>query len=170
MRVDRFPLLRVALAVFAAVAITSSALPATAATSPAHLGSTDLGKVIVSAKGRTVYVFAADSKGKSTCKGSCASTWPPVIVSSKAVGKIDGGAAKLATITRSDGRLQLTVNGRPVYTFTGDSAKGDVNGQGVDGFGARWWAVGPNGTRITTIAGDGQNPASDPNAPPDYGY
>jgi predicted lipoprotein with Yx(FWY)xxD motif len=157
-RVDRFPLLRVALALFTAVAITSSALPATAATSPAHLGSTDLGKVIVSAKGRT------------TCKGSCASTWPPVIVSSKAVGKIDGGAAKLATITRSDGRLQLTVNGRPVYTFTGDSAKGDVNGQGVDGFGARWWVVGPNGTRITTIAGDGQDPVSDPNAPPDYGY
>lgn len=170
MRGTRFTLPRVALIVLVAAAITTGALPATAASAPVQPASTSLGKVLVNSKGRTVYVFAADPKGKSTCRGACAAAWPPVIVSSKNVGKPDGGAARLGTITRSDGRLQLTVNGRPVYTFTGDSAKGDVNGQGIDGFGARWWVVGPNGARITKVATAAPTPAPDPTLPPDYGY
>ena len=59
----------------------------------------------------------------------------------------------LATITRSDGSKQVAYGGHPLYYFAGDSATGDTNGEGVDGFGAKWWVVSPSGASITKASG-----------------
>ncbi len=64
----------------------------------------------------------------------------------------DAASSDVATITRQDGARQVTYAGHPLYYFAGDSAAGQTNGQGVDGFGALWWLVAPSGQKITTTA------------------
>jgi predicted lipoprotein with Yx(FWY)xxD motif len=110
-------------------------------------GTTKVGTVLVDRKGRTLYAFAADTKGHSNCDGSCATYWPPV----KAVGALnrpDGVEAKLGTTKRSDGSVQLTVAGWPMYTYAGDSEPGQATGQGKDLSGGKWWVVAPSGRWI----------------------
>ncbi|MBO0812316.1 MAG: hypothetical protein J2P23_09760, partial [Microlunatus sp.] len=62
---------------------------------------------------------------------------------------VQGVTGKVGTITGADGRLQVTLDGRPLYTFASDSGPGDVNGQGIRG---AWWVLGPTGTKITKKA------------------
>lgn len=126
---------------------------AEAAAPPVVVTTSSLGKILVNGRGLTVYMFAGDSKDMSTCAGPCAANWPPVIVKSTSVTKAPGVTAKLGTTKRSDGTLQLTVNGWPVYTFMLDTAKGDLAGQGVKAFGAKWWVLSPSGVRITKATG-----------------
>ena len=64
-------------------------------------------------------------------------------------------ASMLGTSTRSDGTVQVTYAGHPLYLFAGDSAAGDMNGQGIDAFAAKWYVLGPNGTQITSQASSG---------------
>jgi predicted lipoprotein with Yx(FWY)xxD motif len=108
--------------------------------------TTSLGTVLVDGRGLTVYVFDKDTKGatSSACSGACATQWPAVDTSS-ATPKVDGVTGAVGTITGVDGKLQVTVNGWPLYTFAGDSSAGDVTGQGVGGI---WWAVGADGNKI----------------------
>jgi predicted lipoprotein with Yx(FWY)xxD motif len=117
-----------------------------------HTGKTDFGKVLVDSNGKTLYVFAADSPGKSNCTGTCLQYWP----AAKASGTVSHSSdvtAKLATIKRSDGATQLTVNGWPVYTYAADSGPGQATGQGSNLSGGRWWVVAPSGTQIKSSAG-----------------
>jgi hypothetical protein len=58
-------------------------------------------------------------------------------------------ASDLGTITRSDGTKQVTYDGHPLYYFSGDSGPGTASGQGVNGFGAKWWLVAPTGSDVT---------------------
>lgn len=133
----------------ATLGVATMAPQAGAATPPVHTATTSAGKVLVNSAGRTIYVFATDTVGTSNCTGGCVTAWPPVIVTAKAMPKAAGVSAKLGTIKRADGALQLTVNGYPVYTYKGDSAAGQANGQGVDA-GGLWWVVGPNGAWVKT--------------------
>jgi predicted lipoprotein with Yx(FWY)xxD motif len=107
------------------------------------------GTFLTNGSGRAVYLWVKDPAGKSECTGACAGAWPPVT----AVGTLTaaGGAkqADLGTITRSDGTKQVTYDGHPLYYFAGDSGAGQTNGQGSDGFGAKWWLVAPSGAEIT---------------------
>jgi predicted lipoprotein with Yx(FWY)xxD motif len=111
--------------------------------------STRLGRILVDARGHTLYLFKKDSGTKSSCFGACATAWPPL----RATGKptVSGGAkaSMVATTKRSDGKPQVTYNGHPLYRFMGDSKPGDTNGQGLNAFGARWYAVSPTGKQIT---------------------
>ena len=133
---------------------------ASAASQVVKIAATSAGKVIVAANGRTLYVFAADSPGTSTCTGSCAQAWPPVLVTSRSLGHSSDVKAKLSTITRSDGKTQLAINGLPVYTFSGDSAAGQDHGQGLNSSGGLWWVIGPNGTPIKAAATSGSGSTS----------
>jgi len=132
-------------------AAASSSSPAAAANAVLKTADTGLGKVVVDAKGRTVYVFDKDAagSGSSACSGPCLDKWPPV---QAAAGKptVSGVTGELGTIKRDDGTMQLTLAGMPLYVFAGDGKAGDVTGQGVGGV---WWAVGPDGTKITTMPG-----------------
>jgi predicted lipoprotein with Yx(FWY)xxD motif len=116
-------------------------------------GSTKLGTIVVDGKGDTVYLYTKDTanSGKSTCTGQCATTWPAVTTTSTSP-KVKGVTGTVGTITRSDGSMQVTLNGWPLYTFASDSAAGDTSGQNVEG---TWFVVSPAGTKMTAVAPSG---------------
>jgi predicted lipoprotein with Yx(FWY)xxD motif len=111
--------------------------------------NSSLGKVLVDSKGRTVYLFQKDTGSMSTCSGACATDWPPVTTTGKPTAGSGLTASMVGTTTRSDGTKQVTYNGHPLYTFVGDSKAGDTAGQGLNDFGASWWAVSPSGSEVT---------------------
>ncbi|HET6635604.1 MAG TPA: hypothetical protein VFH77_11355 [Streptomyces sp.] len=121
----------------------------TSATGKVTTSSGDLGRTfLVDARGRTVYLFEADTSGRSSCSGSCAKAWPPVTVTSTPQA---GGKAQqnlLGTTTRGNGDKQVTYNGHPVYYYKGDTKPGDTKGQGLDQFGAKWFVVTPAGDAV----------------------
>jgi predicted lipoprotein with Yx(FWY)xxD motif len=132
----------------------SSAPPKAAGGQAATVGvqNSSLGKILDDSKGDTLYLFKKDTSTKSTCTGACASAWPPLRVSGKPVVGTGANASKLGSSPRSDGKAQVTYNGHPLYTFTGDKSPGDTSGQGVNAFGARWYAVSPAGNQVTAKA------------------
>lgn len=115
--------------------------------------STSLGTILVDGTGRTVYVFANDRTNESTCEGDCATNWPPVAAPQKLPPSVSGVTGALGTATRPDGSQQLTVAGHPVYRFSGDSAVGQTNGQGITLNGGVWTTVLPSGAPDTKPAG-----------------
>jgi predicted lipoprotein with Yx(FWY)xxD motif len=135
----------------------SAAKPKTADGRPATLGiaNENLGKILVDAQGRTLYLFQRDAGTTSACTGACAINWPPLRANAKPT--VGGGtkASIVGTSARSDGKPQVTYNGHPLYRFSGDHGSGDTNGQGVNAFGGLWYAVSPSGDEITTPARSG---------------
>ena len=131
------------------------ASPSTAsAPAPGHgrasvkLASTNLGKVLVDAQGRTLYLFEADKGPMSACDGACASSWPPLTTTGHPTGGPGLTASKLGTTKRSDGATEVTYTGHPLYTYAGDSAPGQTNGQGLDDYGAEWYVLSAAGGKI----------------------
>ena len=112
------------------------------------LATTKLGKVLVDARGRTLYLFKADKGPKSACDGACASVWPPLTSTGRPTAGPGVTASKLGTTRRSDGATEVTYNGHPLYTFAGDSAPGATSGQGLDDFGAEWYVLAARGDKI----------------------
>jgi predicted lipoprotein with Yx(FWY)xxD motif len=111
--------------------------------------SATVGTYLADGAGRTLYVFDNDTAKppKSTCNGSCATAWPPLLI--KSPGKIfpKGVNPKiLGYVERADHTCQVTVNGHPVYFFVADAKAGDINGQGVNG---KWFAVRPDGGKTS---------------------
>jgi predicted lipoprotein with Yx(FWY)xxD motif len=183
-----------AAALLAAVACSSSAssssttpastgTPAAAGSSSASASGSASGTVITTAKssggdfltnssGRAIYLFMADSNNKSACSGACASAWPPVTTTGSPTASGSAMASELSTITRSDGTKQVTYDGHPLYYFAGDTGAGTDRGQGVDGFGAKWWLVAPSGSSITTavtLSGGSGGSAPSPSSSSGYG-
>lgn len=106
-----------------------------------------LGPILTDANGNTLYVFEPDEPGVSNCADQCAEAWPPLTVDEGQEPTVgDGVSGDLAVIERADGARQVTYNEMPLYSFVRDEQPGDVNGQGVDGFGGEWYAVPPGAT------------------------
>ncbi len=101
-----------------------------------------LGRFLVDAQGRSLYLFLSDQPNKSNCTGNCAVNWPPLL----AYGQVEAGegidTAKLGTLHREDGTIQVTYNGHPLYYFAGDAQPGDTNGHEKGG---KWFLVTPEG-------------------------
>jgi predicted lipoprotein with Yx(FWY)xxD motif len=119
------------------------------AKSNATIGSS----ILVNSSGMTLYKFSADTAGMSACSGTCATAWPPLTVASGTTPKGGSGASgTFGTITRSDGTLQVTHNGDPLYTFSGDTSAGATNGQNLTVNGGTWTVVtvGSSSTKATT--------------------
>jgi len=91
--------------------------------------------VLTNSKGLTVYMFAADSPGKSNCYGDCASYWPPVIGSATHAAGVPG---TFGTTTRTDGTKQVTWNGHPLYTYVADGGPGQAKGNNLNLNGGLW--------------------------------
>ena len=134
-----------ALAVFATVAASSGA----AASKPATVSvrKAKLGRVLLDAQGRTLYLFMKDKNDKSACAGACATGWPPLLTSGKPKAGTGVASKLLGTTVRRSGR-QVTYDGHPLYTYAGDSRPGQTNGEGSNAFGAAWYVLAPNGHRI----------------------
>jgi predicted lipoprotein with Yx(FWY)xxD motif len=133
----------VAAVVFGVSVATASAgqpVPATAG-GTAMLRTTTIGGVTVltNSSGRTLYSFAPDTPAKSACYGSCAVYWPPVIGNPVAGPGV--ALSKIATIRRTDGSLQVTYAGHPLYTYIGDTAPGQASGNNINLNGGFWHEV-----------------------------
>jgi predicted lipoprotein with Yx(FWY)xxD motif len=98
--------------------------------------------VLADANGRTLYWFAPDTAARSACYGSCAAYWPPVKGPPTAGPGVTG---KLSVLTRSDGSVQAAYDGHPLYTYVGDSAPGQANGNGLNLNGGLWHEVPASG-------------------------
>jgi predicted lipoprotein with Yx(FWY)xxD motif len=108
--------------------------------------SSELGTILVDAKGFTVYSFAKDQGTTSSCYGGCAEAWPPVIVKGEPTAGEDAESSDLGTTKRKDGTTQATYAGHPLYTFIEDKEAGEANGNGVTAFGAEWNALDESGS------------------------
>jgi predicted lipoprotein with Yx(FWY)xxD motif len=128
----------VALAVLGASVVAAGA-PAMTTPSGA-LKTVSIGgvRVLADANGRTLYWFAPDTAGRSACYGSCAAYWPPVKGPATAGSGVTG---KLSVLSRSDGSVQAAYDGHPLYTYVGDSAPGQANGNGLNLNGGLWHEV-----------------------------
>ena len=118
--------------------------PAVLADASVLVADSDLGQILTDADGNTIYYFANDSEGTSTCADDCLANWPPVPAEGTPTAG-DGVTAELGTTQATDGTTMLTVNGFPAYYFAGDTAAGDTNGQAV---GDVWWVFGADGEPI----------------------
>jgi predicted lipoprotein with Yx(FWY)xxD motif len=126
----------------------STAGPSASAAASVTLSSTNdptLGAYLTGQNGMTLYVFARDPADLSFCSLDCATTWPPLAGATGAtITPPSGATGTFATITRSDGIVQVTYNDMPLYYFSGDSAAGDTKGAGKDGV---WYVAPLSGTR-----------------------
>lgn len=126
-----------------------SPTPKVATGTKIDVGSTRLGRVLVDGRGRTLYLFVADTGTKSTCNSSaCVQYWPPLLTTGAPQAGAGVNAGLLGTTKRQDGTSEVTYAGHPLYYFISDNKAGDVTGQGINGFGGPWYVVSPSGMRI----------------------
>jgi predicted lipoprotein with Yx(FWY)xxD motif len=135
---------------------TSTSSPAAA--TAGSLKTTTIGgaTVLTSSKGFTLYSFAPDTSTKSNCNGTCAQNWPPV----KGPATAAGVTGTFGTIKRSDGSVQATFDGHPLYTFVGDTAAGQAKGNGLNAAGGLWHEITTSGSAApvsTSSPGGGGN-------------
>jgi predicted lipoprotein with Yx(FWY)xxD motif len=126
-------------------------VPVTGAATVEVSESADFGSILVDGEGMSLYVFMADTQdaGTSACTDTeCTTDWPPLTSDGDPVAGEGADETLLGTITRDDGTTQVTYNGWPLYRFSGDTASGDTNGQGLEEFGGLWFLVSPAGEAI----------------------
>ncbi len=116
------------------------------------LRKTSLGKVLVTASGRTLYMYKPDRKNKSNCYAGCAGFWPPLISKAKARAGTGVKARLIGVAMRKNGQHQVTYRGHPLYTFAQDSKSGQVKGQGYDGI---WYVLNAAGKVVKRSSGGG---------------
>jgi len=110
----------------------------------------NLGMVLTGEDGKTLYVFAKDTTGTSTCTDACAATWPPFTLDDGESAVAGSGVTgTVSTIQRPDGSTQVAINGHPLYYYGGDHAAGDTNGEGIKGV---WFAGGADGSPVQGAA------------------
>jgi predicted lipoprotein with Yx(FWY)xxD motif len=170
-----------ALSACASSASSSSSTPAT--TAPAAGGSSAAASsaggatvnmttingtaVLTNSSGKTMYWFAPDTSTTSKCTGSCATYWPPV------TGPVTAGSGvtgTLGTITRSDGTMQATYDGHPLYTYVGDTAAGQAKGNGLNLSGGLWYEMTVSGAKPAVATAGSTGSASTGSAGGGYGY
>jgi predicted lipoprotein with Yx(FWY)xxD motif len=142
-------------------AASSAPSSTNAASGTVDLAKSSLGAILIDSRGRTLYLWQADTGAKSTCTGACAATWPPLVTSGKPTAGSGIAGSLLGTTRRTNGSKQVTYNGHPLYLFAGDTAPHQTNGQGSNGFGAPWYVLSPRGNPLTgsTASTGGSSPA-----------
>jgi predicted lipoprotein with Yx(FWY)xxD motif len=130
---------------------TSTSSPAAATAGSLKTATIGGATVLTDAKGFTLYSFAPDTPTKSNCNGACAQNWPPVQGPATAAGV----TGTFGTIKRSDGSVQATFDGHPLYTFVGDTAPGQAKGNGLNVAGGVWHEITTSGTAATGSSSSG---------------
>jgi predicted lipoprotein with Yx(FWY)xxD motif len=125
---------------------SAASKPGAATGATVDVKSSSLGRILVNSQGQTLYLFEKDKGPTSTCSAACAAAWPPVTGTAK--GGAGTTASKFGTTRRSDGMTQVTYGGHPLYTYAGDSAPGQTNGEGLKQFGAEWYVLSPAGKKV----------------------
>ena len=110
--------------------------------------SSSLGKILVDAQGRTLYLFEKDKGRRSACYGQCAKFWPPLLTKGKPTAAVAAKASLLGATRRSNGTKQVTYAGHPLYRFSEDLKPGQTKGEGLKFFGGGWYVLSPAGKKI----------------------
>ena len=137
-----------------AAPVSGGAAPASGASGSAQAGiqlsvrSSQYGRILRDGSNRTIYLFTHDRSSSSTCAGACASAWPPVLTGAAPSAGTGLSARLLGTTRRSDGTLQVTYGGHPLYYYVNDVKPGQILCQNVDEFGGTWLVVSPQGSAI----------------------
>jgi predicted lipoprotein with Yx(FWY)xxD motif len=103
------------------------------------------GRVLFDGRGYALYAFTADGRNRATCRGACASAWPPLVVKARPHAGTGAQSRLLGVTRREDGRLQATYAGKPLYYYIGDRQPGRILCQNVNEFGGLWLVVRPHG-------------------------
>lgn len=147
------PLGVLALTVAACGTTQASSPPASSSPSASVVQATHnakLGEILVDSKGNALYELVSPQGAPLPCTGSCNSIWPPLLLakglSSPKAGS--GVSGQLGLAHGSANSRQISVGGIPLYTYSGDSGPGQVNGEGIRSFGGVWYAVGPDGAVV----------------------
>ena len=112
------------------------------------VSSTVYGTTLTDRRGFALYRFTHDKRAASTCYGACAGTWPPYLVPRSLARRAALRSGLVATVRRTDGRLQVTYAGHPLYYYVGDRRPRQVLCQGVTEYGGIWYVVAPDGRLI----------------------
>jgi predicted lipoprotein with Yx(FWY)xxD motif len=123
--------------------------PSAAAALQLTVAHTAAGDALAGPTGMTLYTFANDTGGASTCNDGCAAAWPPLLGDGSAVVAGDGVTGTFGTTTRDDGTRQVTHNGQPLYYYAADTAPGDSTGDGVGGV----WSIAQTGAAASASPG-----------------
>jgi predicted lipoprotein with Yx(FWY)xxD motif len=101
------------------------------------------GAILVNAAGRTLYLFEKDRGTTSACTGGCAQIWPAYTAGAHPTA---GSGVDSGMLGTANGQVpgQVTYNGHLLYTYSGDSAPGDVKGVSIPD----WYPVSPSGTKV----------------------
>ena len=132
------------MAAAAALAFVASAQAAPRAATRLSARSSEFGMAVFGPNGKVVYVFGADHGSTSRCYGVCATAWPPVLTGAAPVAGAGVQASLLGTTKRTDGALQVTYAGHPLYYYSADPV-GKVMCQHATMHGGLWLIVKPNG-------------------------
>ena len=141
-------LLALCVALGLTAAIVATAQARTPKSAVVSLRKTSLGTILVDPRGRTLYLFEKDSKGTSACTSACLSYWPAF--TSRTVPRAGTGVKQsLLGLTKPQhGLRQVTYAGHPLYTFVGDKQAGQTTGEGLNNFGAEWYALAASGRTV----------------------
>src|SRR5690349_12937169 len=173
----RLPIFAIAIVVAAVVAVvvatsgatTKTNSPGVAGGSAISLKRTSLGQTLVDANGRTLYLFQGDRRNVSTLSVAGQAVWPPFTATSKPKALNGTVGARIGTVAHAGGNAQITYAGHPLYYYVGDRSSGQTRGQGLNQFGALWYAVAAGGSAITA-APSSSAPAPSGSGTPSYGY
>jgi len=110
-----------------------------------RVASSRFGRILVDGRGRTLYLFLQDHRGRSACSRGCARVWPPLTVTGTPQAGPGVRAAKLHTVRRRDGARQVVYNGHPLYRMSADVRAGQIAGQAFLG---QWFVVSPAGRMV----------------------
>jgi predicted lipoprotein with Yx(FWY)xxD motif len=127
----------------ASSATTAAATGSGSSVALASVGS--FGQVLVDAKGMSLYMYANDTSGTSTCVSQCATNWPPAMAAATPTAGAGLDSSKLSTVSRGEGTKQLVYAGHPLYTYAADAAPGQASGQGVGGV---WFLLNAAGEQV----------------------
>jgi predicted lipoprotein with Yx(FWY)xxD motif len=123
-------------------------------TTVVHVRSMTVGgksvSALTNAQGMTLYYLTKDTTSSATCSGSCAKTWPPLLLLSGSPGSDTRLSGTLTFLNSANGR-QVVYNGYPLYTYSGDSKPGDANGNGYGGI----WFVATSDVAFNTNGSGG---------------
>jgi predicted lipoprotein with Yx(FWY)xxD motif len=111
-----------------------------------QLRHTNLGSILVSSSGRTLYEFTRDHGDKNSCAAisGCSEVWPSL----KTSGRPTAGSGVKASLLSSTSGKQITYDGHPLYTYSGDSGPGKTSYVGAKQFGGTWYALTASGGTV----------------------
>jgi predicted lipoprotein with Yx(FWY)xxD motif len=133
------------IAALLALSLSGSSTNTVASGPSVGVGSSSLGKILVDGRGMTLYTYGHDKHNASVCTEVCARVWPPAIAASAPTAGSGVSGARLTTIERPDHRSQLVYGGHPLYTFSEDTRRGQMGGEGFLGV---WFVISPAGRSI----------------------